>query len=92
MAKRWFQIFTHSGYERTVRDSLKKRIEASGMRTEITRVLVPPVVEEQLFFPGSVLAEIECDEKGEISDQAWRLIKDTPKVTSFVGGEKPPPL
>jgi transcription termination/antitermination protein NusG len=92
MAKRWFQIFTYSGYERTVRDSLKKRIEGFGMRTEITRVLIPPVVEEQLFFPGHVLVEIECDEKGEISDQAWQLIRDTPKVTKFVGGGKPTPL
>jgi transcriptional antiterminator NusG len=92
MANRWFQIFTHSGYERTVRDSLKKRIEASGMQIEITRVLIPPVVEEQLFFPGYVLVEIECEDQDEIPDKAWQLIKDTPKVTKFVGGKKPTPL
>ena len=92
MAKRWFQIFTHSGYERNVQDSLKTRIQAFGMTDEITRVLIPPVVEEQLFFPGSVMLEIECDDQDEISDQAWRLIKDTPKVTKFVGGKKPSPL
>ena len=96
MAKQWFTIFTHSGYERAVRDSLKTRIQefgqASGMKDEISRVLVPPVVEEQVFFPGYVLIEIECDDQGEISDQAWQLIKDTPKVTKFVGGKKPTPL
>jgi transcriptional antiterminator NusG len=92
MAKRWFKIFTHSGYERKVRDSLNSRIEAFGMQNEIARVLIPPVVEEQLFFPGSVLVEMECDEKGEISDKAWQLIKSTPKVTKFVGGRKPEPL
>jgi transcription termination/antitermination protein NusG len=92
MAKRWFQIFTHSGYERSVLDSLKTRIEAFGMENEITRALIPPVVEEQLFFPGHILVEVVCDDRDEISDQAWRLIKDTPKVTKFVGGKKPTPL
>ncbi|HEV2668188.1 MAG TPA: transcription termination/antitermination NusG family protein [Blastocatellia bacterium] len=92
MAKRWFTIFTRSGYELKVRDSLKTRIQAFGMQDEIARVLIPPVVEEQMFFPGYVLVEIECDDKGEISDKAWHLIKDTPKVTSFVGGKKPTPL
>ena len=100
MAKRWFKIFTHPGYERKVQNGLKTRIQAfgqassqaSGMKDEISRVLIPPVVEEQLFFPGYVLAEIECDDQGEISDEAWQLIKDTPKVTKFFGGKKPAPL
>jgi transcriptional antiterminator NusG len=92
MAKQWFTIFTHSGYERKVRDSLKTQIQALGMQDEIASVLIPPVVEEQLFFPGHILVEIECDDKGEISDKAWQLIKNTPKVTSFVGGKKPTPL
>jgi transcription termination/antitermination protein NusG len=92
MAKRWFQIFTYSGYERKVRDTLKTRVEASGMQVEITKALIPPVVEEQMFFPGYVLVEIECNDKGEISDKAWHLIKSTSKVTSFVGGKKPTPI
>jgi len=92
MAKRWFTIFTHSGYERKVRDSLKTRIQAFGAQDEITRLLIPPVVEEQIFFPGYILVEIECDDRGEISDQAWQLIKNTPKVTKFLGGKKPTPL
>jgi len=92
MAKRWFQIFTYSGYERKVRDTLKTRVEASGMQDEITKALIPPVVEEQMFFPGYVLVEIECNDKGEISDKAWHLIKSAPKMTSFVGGKKPTPL
>jgi len=92
MAKRWFTIFTHSGYERKVRDSLMTRVQAFGAQEEITRALIPPVTEEQVFFPGYVLVEIECDEKGEISDEAWRLIEETPKVTKFYGGKKPTPL
>ena len=92
MAKRWFQIFTYSGYERKVRDTLNTRVEALGMQNEITQALIPPVVEEQMFFPGHVLVEVECNDKGEISDKAWHLIKSTPKVASFVGGKKPTPI
>ncbi|MBX3276798.1 MAG: transcription termination/antitermination protein NusG [Acidobacteria bacterium] len=103
MAKQWFIIHTYSGYERKVRDSLNSRIQAFGMQDEITQVLIPTetVVEmrgskrvesTRMFFPGYVLVEIECTEKGDISDRAWHLIKSTPKVTSFVGGHKPTPL
>ena len=92
MAKRWFQIFTYPGYERKVRDTLNARVVEFAMKDEITQALIPPVVEEQMFFPGSVLVEVECNDKGEISDNAWHLIKNTPKVTSFVGGKKPTPL
>jgi len=103
MAKQWFIIHTYSGYERKVRDSLNSRIQAFGMHDEITQVLIPTetVVEmrgskrvesTRMFFPGYVLVEIDCTEKGEISDRAWHLIKSTPKVTSFVGGHKPTPL
>ena len=83
MAKQWFTIFTHSGYERKVRDSLKTRIEAFGMQDEITQVLIPsepPVEMRESFFPGYVLVEIDCNDKGEVSDKAWHLIKSTPKV------------
>jgi len=103
MAKQWFIIHTYSGYERKVRDSLNSRIQAFAMQDEVAQVLIPTetVVEmrgskrvesTRMFFPGYVLVEIEANEKGEISDKAWHLIKSTPKVTSFVGGQKPTPL
>jgi len=103
MAKQWFIIHTYSGYERKVRDSLESRITAFSMQDEVTQVLIPTetVVEmrgskrvesTRMFFPGYVLVEIETNEKGDISDRAWHLIKSTPKVTSFVGGQKPTPL
>src|SRR6266545_166879 len=96
MAKQWFIIHTYSGYERKVRDSLNTRIEAFGMQDEVTQVLIPTetVVEmrgskrvesTRMFFPGYVLVEIECNDKGEISDKAWHLIKSTPTLTSFMG-------
>lgn len=103
MSKKWFIIHTYSGFERKVKESLESRIKAYSMEDEIVSVLVPeePVVEfrgnkrvetKRLIFPGYVLVEIECDEKGEMSDKAWHMVKSTPKVTSFVGGQKPTPL
>ena len=101
--QQWFILHTYSGHEKKVRDSLKARIRDTDLQNEITEVLVPTetVVEmrgskrvesTRMFFPGYVLVEIECNDKGEISDKAWHLIKSTPKVTSFVGGQKPTPL
>ncbi|MCS6886059.1 MAG: transcription termination/antitermination protein NusG [Acidobacteriota bacterium] len=103
MPKKWFIIHTYSGFERKVKESLENRVKAYSMENEIFRVLVPeePVIEirgnkrresMRLIFPGYVLVEIECDEKGEMSDKAWHIVKSTPKVTSFVGGQKPTPL
>ena len=99
----WFIIHTYSGYERKVRDSLNTRIEAFNMGHEILEVLIPTetVVEmrgskrvesTRMFFPGYVLVKIITNEQGNISDASWHLIKSTPKVTSFVGGQKPTPL
>jgi transcriptional antiterminator NusG len=103
MPKKWFIIHTYSGFERKVKESLENRIKAYSMADEILQVLVPeePVIEvrgnkrvesKRLIFPGYVLVEIECDDKGEMSDKAWHTVKSTPKVTSFVGGQKPTPL
>jgi transcriptional antiterminator NusG len=88
MAKQWFTIFTYSGYERKVRDSLNTRRQEFGMQDEITQALIPPepsVEKCESFFPGYVLVEIKCNDKGEISDKAWRLIKSTPKVNLAKG-------
>jgi transcriptional antiterminator NusG len=103
MPRNWFIIHTYSGYEKKVRESLLSRIQAYGLSDEITQVLVPTetVVEmrgskrvetSRMFFPGYVLVEIETDDKGEVSEKIWHTIKSTPKVTGFVGGQKPTPL
>ena len=97
MPTKWFIIHTYSGYEKKVRESLISRIQAYDMQDQITQVLVPTetVVEmrgskrvetSRMFFPGYVLVEIECDEKGEVGEKVWHIIKSTPKVTGFVGG------
>ena len=84
MAKQWFTILTRHGYEREVRDKLNTRIKAFAMQNEITQVSLPSMNES--FFPGSVLVEVECNDKGEMSDRAWHLIKSAPKVKEIVHG------
>lgn len=98
MSKQWYIIHTYSGYEGRVRDNLKQRVEAMDMEEDIGEVLIPTedVVEmkegkkkvtARKFFPGYVLVNME------MSDEGWHLVKNTPKVTGFVGmGNKPTPL
>lgn len=98
MSKLWYIVHTYSGYEARVRDNLKQRVEAMSMEESIGEVLIPTedVVEmkegkkkvtARKFFPGYVLINME------MSDQGWHLVKNTPKVTGFVGmGNKPTAL
>jgi len=91
--KRWYVIHAYSGMEKSVKKSLEERIARSGMPEKFGRILVPSeeVVEvksgaksvtERRFFPGYVLIEME------MTDESWHLVKNTPKVTGFVGGAK----
>jgi transcription antitermination protein nusG len=99
MSKRWYVVHAYSGFEKTVQRTLLERIERAGMQDKFGQILVPveEVVEmkggqksisERKFFPGYVLVEME------MNDDTWHLIKDTPKVTGFVGGTamKPTPI
>jgi transcriptional antiterminator NusG len=99
MSKKWYVVHAYSGFEKSVARNLKERIERSGMQDLFGQILVPveEVVEmksgqksisERKFFPGYVLVEME------MTDQSWHLIKNTPKVTGFVGGtaHKPTPI
>jgi len=101
--QQWFILHTYSGHEKKVRDSLKARIRDTDLQDEITEVLVPTetVVEmrgnkriesARMFYPGYVLVQIDCDERGHIPDNVFHMIKSTPKVTGFVGGHNPTPL
>ena len=101
--QQWFILHTYSGHEKKVCESLKARVAGTDLETAIAEVLVPTetVVEmrgnkrvetSRMFFPGYVLVEMETDDTGEISERAWHLVKGTPKVTGFVGGQKPTPL
>src|ERR1043165_3641139 len=96
--KHWYIIHTYSGFENKVRESLEQRVNAYGLQDEIGEVLIPTelVVEKRggrtvatskRFFPGYLLVEMH------MSDTAWHVVKNTPKVTGFVGaGSKPTPL
>ncbi len=98
LTKQWYIVHTYSGFENKVAESLQQRVQAYGMETEIGEVLVPTedvvemrggrrVVTTKRFFPGYILVEMN------MSDRAWHVVKNTPKVTGFVGaGAKPTPL
>jgi transcriptional antiterminator NusG len=95
---KWYIVHTYSGYEAKVKESLRQRAEAMGMTGQIEEILIPTeeVVEvrdgkkkrtSRKFFPGYVLVKMV------MSDQAWHVVRNTPKVTGFVGtGNKPVPL
>ncbi len=95
---RWYIVHTYSGFERKVRESLESRVAAFGLENKIGRVIIPtePVTElrggkkytvERAFLPGYVLVEMEMD------DQVWHVVKNTPRVTGFLGtGQEPAPL
>jgi len=96
--KHWYIVHTYSGFEGKVKESLRQRAEAMGMADVIEDILIPTeeVVEvrdgkkkrsTRKFFPGYVLVKMA------MSDDAWHVVKNTPKVTGFVGtGNKPVPL
>ena len=104
MAKRWYIIHTYSGFERKAAESLRSRVAAFGLEDEICGVLIPTeevievkggkrVLSQKMFYPGYVLVEMTTTESGGPSDHAWHLVKDTPRVTGFVGtGSSPTPL
>ncbi len=99
MAKRWYVLHVYSGFESKVADSIKEKALKQGLDDCIEDILVPTeeVVEvkrgqrvnsERKFFPGYVLAKLD------MNDQVWHLIKDTPKVSGFLGagGNRPVPI
>lgn len=104
MSKEWYIIHTYSGFESKVADSLRSRIAAKGMEDEICDVLIPTeevvevkggkrVLSQKMFYPGYVLLEIATSANGGPSDEAWHMVKETPRVTGFVGSAtRPTPL
>ncbi len=98
MAKRWYVVHVYSGFEKKIAQQIKEQASQKGLADQIDDVLVPSeeVVElrrgqkvnaERKFFPGYVLVKME------LSDEAWHLVKDTPKVTGFLGSKtRPQPI
>ncbi len=98
MAKRWYVVHVYSGFEKKIAQQVKEQAAQKGLADMVDEVLVPAedVVEvrrgqkinaERKFFPGYVLVKME------MTDQTWHLIKDTPKVTGFLGTKtRPSPI
>ncbi len=98
MTKRWYVVHVYSGFEKKIAQQIKEQASQKGLADLIDEVLVPAeeVVElrrgqkvnaERKFFPGYVLAKME------MTDDTWHLIKDTPKVTGFLGTKmRPSPI
>ncbi len=98
MAKAWYVIHTYSGFENKVKTSIEQRLHHLGMEDLVSQILIPAQdvyehkrgqkhITSRKFFPGYILAEME------MTDETWYIIKNTPKVTGFVGaGAKPTPM
>jgi transcription termination/antitermination protein NusG len=98
MAKRWYIIHAYSNFENKVAESIREQAKQRGLSDLFEEVMVPKekvtemrrhqkVDVERKFFPGYVLAKME------LTDEAFHLIKNTPKVTGFLGaGNKPTPI
>jgi len=95
MSMRWYIVHAYSNFEKKVAESLKEQAEQRGLADKFDEILVPTeqVVEvrrgrkvssERKFFPGYVL--VKCD----LTDDVYHLIKNTPKVTGFLGADKKP--
>ncbi len=94
---RWYVIHVYSGQENKARELLEKRIEKFGMQDKILEVLIPTetLIEvkqgrrqtvQKKVFPGYLLVKMVMD------DDTWYVVRNTPGVTGFVGGAKPPAL
>lgn len=97
MIKNWYVVHTYSGFEEKVKLSIEEKVEAGQLAERISKILIPTerVVElrggkkresDKKFYPGYILVEMELD------DETWHLIKNTPRVTGFVGGKHPVPI
>lgn len=95
MAKRWYIVHAYSNFERKVADAIREKAEQSGLGDLFEEIMVPTekVVEvrrgrkvdaERKFFPGYVLVRMD------MTDEAYHLIRNTPKVTGFLGADNRP--
>jgi transcriptional antiterminator NusG len=96
-SKRWYIVHAYSNFENKVAESIREKAAQTGLSDLFEQILVPTekVVEvrrgrrvdtERKFFPGYVLVKMD------MTDEAYRLIKDTPKVTGFLGADKAKPV
>ena len=95
MAKKWYVIQTYSGYENKVKEALLQRIKEHNKEAQFGEVLIPTEtvqetrgngkqrIRQKTSLPGYIFVEMEMNE------ESWHLVKDTPKVTGFIGNQTP---
>jgi len=94
---KWYVVQAYSGYENKVKLSLEERIRQAGMEDHFGEILIPKEnvqesragnrrVTSRTFYPGYIFVQMH------LTDQTWHLIKDTMKVSGFVGGRHPAPV
>ena len=98
MAMRWYIVHVYSGFERKVEQAIREQAQIKGLADRFEEVMVPSeevvemrrgqkVTSERKFFPGYVLVKVDLD------DESWHLVKNTSKVTGFLGaGGRPVPI
>lgn len=91
---KYYVVTTYSGYENKVKLALEDRIAQSGLEENFGEILIPTEtvqevvrgkkkISERKFFPGYIFLQMA------LTDESWHLVKNTPKVTNFVGNQKP---
>lgn len=98
MTKKWYVVHTYSGFEKFVAESIRQRSIELNIEGQFGQIIIPTedvieikggrkVVSTKRSYPGYILVEME------MNDENWHLVRETPKVTGFVGsGRKPSPL
>ena len=97
MSKQWYVVHTYSGFEEKVKTVIEDSVQRRGLGDKLNQILIPTeqVIEikagkkkekTKKFYPGYILIEME------LNDETWHLVSSTPRVTGFVGGERPAPL
>jgi len=93
---KWYVVQVYSGFEQKVKLSLAERVKQAGLDAEFGEILIPTEtvqdptktkrVSSKTFYPGYIFVQMA------LTDHAWHVVRDTPKVTGFVGGSNPQPV
>lgn len=96
MPMKWFVLRVQSGKEDTIKRNLEKRVKAAGVDSLIARVLVPTETVAEIRrgkrterkrkkYPGYIFVEMDSDDKSQVPEKSWFLIRETPGIGDFVG-------
>ncbi|MFQ5965836.1 MAG: transcription termination/antitermination protein NusG [Candidatus Scalinduaceae bacterium] len=101
MGKKWFVLRVQSNKEDRVKKDLERRIKIKGIEELIPKILVPyekvseikggkKRIAERKIYPGYIMAEIETSDSGQIPEEVWFIVRETPGAGEFVGGNRRP--